>query len=121
MGDTRASPKPHLNQRIRGSPSRIRIIQLGLILEEWIAEGWWEIAQGDCTEAITGPLQQRYYYIRAEGTNNSIWSGDYFFCTMQTRFLVVDSENCVSQVMDREGFWQIDTGDSTDHVHNFNP
>jgi uncharacterized membrane protein len=89
--------------------------------DQWIAEGWWEIFPGNCMDVINGPLNQRYYYARAEAPNGTFWGGDDYFCTMQTRFLVVDSENCVSAVMDREGFYEIDVGDSRDHIHNFNP
>lgn len=88
---------------------------------QWEAEGWWEIKRGDCTQLVNGPLQNRYYYVRAEGTDGNIWGGDHYFCTMQTRFVMVDQENCVSSTVDREGFWQVDTGESRDHTHTFNP
>ena len=62
--------------------------------EHWEAEGWWEIKAGDCTQAISGPLQRQYYYIRGEGVGGTMWQGDYYFCTMQTRFRMNDNENC---------------------------
>ena len=89
--------------------------------DDWFAEGWWEIFPGNCTYVIEGPLDGRYYYVRAEGANGSVWNGDFYFCTMETRFMIIDREDCAGPIIDREGFWQIDTGDSVEHTHNFNP
>ena len=86
--------------------------------DRWEAEGWWEIFQGDCAQLVKGPLKNRYYYIRGEASSGTYWGGDKYFCTMQSRFIMVDDENCMAHNIDREGFIEVDTGDYKDYVHN---
>lgn len=89
--------------------------------DRWEAEGWWEIFPGDCALLVSGALPNRYYYVRGEGADGSTWDGDKYFCTMQTRFVLVDDKNCVAHNIDREGFIEVDTGDHRDFVHNLVP
>lgn len=86
--------------------------------DDWIAEGWWELGRGDCRNIINGNLSNRYYYIRAEGREGRVWSGDYYFCTTPEAFKLIDAEDCVSSRIDREGFFMVDTGESSDWTTN---
>jgi len=86
--------------------------------EQWLAEGWWSVPPADCRNIINGSLTKRYYYIRGEGVNGKVWSGEYSFCTTNEKFTLADSPDCVSSRVDREGFFQVDTGESSDWTTN---
>jgi uncharacterized membrane protein len=85
------------------------------------AEGWWEISRGNCANVLNGNLQLRYYYLRAEGARGTLWDGNYFFCTTEAAFTLRDSPNCVSATVDREGFFEVDTGQSVQWTQTLTP
>ncbi|MCP3972820.1 MAG: DUF1036 domain-containing protein [Rhodobacteraceae bacterium] len=87
----------------------------------WVAEGWWQLTPGECATVVSGPLSSRYYYVRGEGVDGTVWGGDTYFCTMSNRFLLTDDPNCMSSTVDREGFDTIDTGEARDWTQNFTP
>lgn len=85
---------------------------------QWISEGWWNIAPGDCKEPVTGDLKTRYYYIHASATGRTYNGEGYTFCTQSDVFTIVGDENCVSRGYDSTDFSQIDTGETaTHHTH----
>lgn len=80
---------------------------------EWISEGWWQIAQGQCKIVFPGDLKSRYYYIRADGDDGT-WKGDYVFCYRNEKFTIYGDENCASRGHKSGGYFEVDTGDSYD-------
>lgn len=69
------------------------------------SEGWLNLEHGDCTDVWESPFENRYYYIYAEATDGE-YSGDYFFCTLEDAFEIVDTQ--CSAEYERNGFIQID-------------
>lgn len=69
------------------------------------SEGWINLEDGDCTDLWESPFENRYYYIYAEADDGE-YSGDYFFCTLEDAFEIVDTQ--CSAEYERDGFLQID-------------
>ena len=69
------------------------------------SEGWLNIDDGECTDIWDSPFKNRFYYIYAEADDGN-YSGDYFFCTLEDAFEIVDTQ--CSTDYERNGFLQID-------------
>ncbi len=76
----------------------------------WTSEGWWNIDPGDCATPVTGDLQNRYYYFRAEVNGGPFEGEGYFFCTDPSEYTIVGDEDCGARGYDSESFSEIDTG-----------
>ncbi|TAK65857.1 MAG: DUF1036 domain-containing protein [Bacteroidetes bacterium] len=77
----------------------------------WYAEGWWNLAPGECAITIGGPLSNRYYYCFAKDDKGT-WDGKYQFCVDPSNaFYLRDQQNC-----EKRGFFQIDVGNAKDYV-----
>lgn len=78
---------------------------------DWMSEGWWTIAGGNCAELISGPLDARYYYLYGSDRFSGTWQGGTTFCTSPSRrFSIVGRQGCATRGYDRQGFFRIDTG-----------
>lgn len=86
------------------------------------SEGWLNIDDGDCTDIWESPFENRYYYIYAEADDGH-YGGDYFFCTLEDAFEIVDTQ--CSADYERNGFLQIDMSVGNrmqvGHVVNLDP
>lgn len=86
------------------------------------SEGWLNIDDGACTDIWESPFENRYYYIYAE-TDDGTYGGDYFFCTLEDAFEIVDTQ--CSADYERNGFLQIDMSEGNrmqiGHVVNLDP
>ncbi|MGB0625045.1 MAG: DUF1036 domain-containing protein [Alphaproteobacteria bacterium] len=60
---------------------------------------------GECIDVWDAPFANRYYYVYAEADDGH-YGGDYYFCTLEDAFEIVDTQ-CTSEY-EREGFFQID-------------
>ena len=90
-------------------------VALGFIEgDTWYAAGWLNLNPGACGNALSGRLNNQYYYVRAEGTEGGLWGGDYPFCTTPSSFKLASTEDCETGSIHREGFFQVDTGESLD-------
>ncbi len=69
------------------------------------SEGWLNIDDGECTDVWESPFENRYYYIYAEADDGA-YEGDYFFCTLEDAFEIVDTQ--CSADYERNSFLQID-------------
>ncbi|MEQ9258988.1 MAG: DUF1036 domain-containing protein [Roseovarius sp.] len=86
--------------------------------DQWISEGWWNIAPGACAEPVTGDLQSRYYYFRATAPGRSFPGEGYMFCTEQAAFTITGDADCVARGYESSDFAMIDTGTSAlSHTH----
>lgn len=81
----------------------------------WTSQGWWNIADGACAEPLTGPLQNRYYYYRAEVPNGTFEDDGHLFCVASAAFLISGQDGCTARGYERAGFALIDTGASATH------
>jgi uncharacterized membrane protein len=98
----------------------------------WTSEGWWSIDSGDCFTAVSGDLDNQYYYVYGEASDGGTWSGKKsqdggFFCTSEHKFtfhnddyLDGDNLDCESAGLSTVHFLEIDTGDSTDFTEDLN-
>ncbi len=76
----------------------------------WTSEGWWNIDAGDCAEPVSGDLQNRYYYYRAETTDGQVMGDGSSFCITDDVFTIEGQDGCAERGFDSAGFSQIDTG-----------
>ena len=81
-----------------------------------VSRGWYVAKPGECPTVVGGSLGNRYYYVRAEGSQGTRWDGDYAFCVADTRF-TLNGEHCGGGP-DRRKFFMIDTGLSSSWTHN---
>ncbi len=86
------------------------------------SEGWLNIDDGECVDVWDSPFQNRFYYVYAEADDGD-YSGDYFFCTLEDAFEIVDTQ--CSADYERNGFFQIDMAEGNrmqvGHSINLNP
>lgn len=86
--------------------------------ENWISQGWWTIRAGACATVLGGPLQARFYYLRAVDLElGGGWGGDRYFCTTQRSFAITGREKCEERGYERTGFFEVDTQDAADYTH----
>lgn len=95
----------------------------------WVAKGWAAIEGGECKNALTTPLDNRYYYFYAvgRGPDQSLvkYSGETAFCVQQTRFVLYQAEygksspeECAKGGLRSEKFMKIDVKGSPDYTVN---
>lgn len=84
---------------------------------QWVSEGWWSVAVGECSTLIVGDLKNKFYYLRGE-SDTGFWTGDYNFCYVQDEFTIYGDENCNDRGYKTGGFFEVDTGDSRDWTQN---
>src|SRR5258708_4995221 len=80
---------------------------------KWTSEGWWTIDPDQCKVPLplNGVLKARYYYYYADSDSNK-WSGDYIFCTQDSKFTIEGDRDCKSRGYAPEGFNEIDVGEA---------
>ena len=78
----------------------------------WVTEGWWNLPSEQCETLVSGPLISRFYYIFAiDYDHGGEWSGKAFMCTKEKEFTIHGIEDCVARGFERNGFFEIDTGE----------
>jgi uncharacterized membrane protein len=80
---------------------------------EFVSRGWFVAAPGECTTVVGGALRNRYYYVRAEGSDGTRWDGNHTFCVADVRFTHAGDTNCAADRMTPRTFFEIDTGNSS--------
>ena len=78
----------------------------------WTSEGWWNIAANECTVILTEPLQNRYYYYRAEIPDGVFEGEGYIFSITDDVFTVPGQDDCEARGYETAAFSVIDTGES---------
>ncbi|MBT3808190.1 MAG: DUF1036 domain-containing protein [Rhodospirillaceae bacterium] len=88
----------------------------------FLSEGWLNVDDGECTDIWESPFENCFYYIYAEADDGD-YSGDYFFCTLEDAFEIIDTQ-CTAD-FERNGFFQIDMSEGTrmqvGHTIELNP
>jgi uncharacterized membrane protein len=80
--------------------------------QEWVTEGWWNVASSTCETLMAGPLVSRFYYVYAiDYDQGGTWSGKAQMCTRDKMFTIRGIEDCVARGYDRNGFFEVDTGE----------
>ena len=83
--------------------------------EDWVSEGWWSVAPGECKNVLGGDLQRRYYYWRAEAPERNFTNADYAFCTTRAAFDIVGDQDCGGRGYESQRFRKLDTGKTATH------
>jgi uncharacterized membrane protein len=86
-----------------------------------VVRGWYNAAAGECITAISGNLDNRFYYIRAEGADGGTWGDDYSFCTSKTAFNIAGVSSCGSAGYAQSKFYRVDTGDLSSYTSDLVP
>lgn len=77
----------------------------------WMTEGWWNINPRGCETLLSGGLNARFYYVFAvDYDRGGEWGGRSFMCTRDREFSIRGIEDCLARGYDRNGFFEIDTG-----------
>lgn len=81
----------------------------------WVTEGWWTLKpRGPCEMLVSGRLPVRFYYIYAiDYDRGGEWGGRSYMCTQDREFTIIGIEDCFARGFDRNGFFEIDTGQET--------
>ncbi len=81
-------------------------------VQGWLTEGWWNLNARGCETLLKGPLAARFYYVYAlDYDRGGDWSGRSFMCTRDREFTIRGVEDCLARGFDRNGFFEIDTGE----------
>ncbi|MEM6579347.1 MAG: DUF1036 domain-containing protein [Pseudomonadota bacterium] len=78
----------------------------------WTSEGWWNIAAQDCADVLSEPLQNRYYYYRAEIPGGVFEGEGYTFCIIDDVFTIPGQDDCEARGYQSAAFSVIDTGET---------
>jgi uncharacterized membrane protein len=80
--------------------------------EQWVTEGWWNLAPRSCETLLRGSLVARFYYIYAvDYDRGGEWSGKAFMCTREKEFKIEKTDDCLARGLERAGFFEVDTGE----------
>jgi len=79
---------------------------------QWITEGWWNVARDSCETLVAGALVSRFYYVYAvDYDHGGVWGGKAAMCTRDKMFTIRGIEDCVARGFERNGFFEVDTGE----------
>ena len=71
----------------------------------WISQGWWKIAPGSCTKAITTPLSADGYYLYAQALDGrALVKGSEKFCVADIEFDIQGRIGCKNRGLGEVGF-----------------
>lgn len=79
---------------------------------QWVTEGWWNVNRDTCETLVAGPLVSRFYYVYAlDYDHGGVWGGKAVMCTRDKMFTIQGIEDCVARGFERNGFFEVDTGE----------
>lgn len=83
--------------------------------QDWVSEGWWQLAPESCTKLLAGKLTARFYYLHAVDTREGrVWGGSAPLCISPTAFTIKGRSDCTGRGYARAGFHEVDTGTALD-------
>ncbi len=83
----------------------------------WATEGWWNIASQTCETILRDRLPSQFIYVYAvDYDRGGEWTGKEFMCVSNKSFWIRGAKNCVDRGHQRVGFFEIDTGKSSQWV-----
>ncbi|MBE1283026.1 MAG: DUF1036 domain-containing protein [Rhodobacteraceae bacterium] len=86
---------------------------------DWVSEGWWNIAAGDCTSPIKADLENRYYYFLARKSGWRFADEQIPFCVTSDAFTITGDEDCTNRGFEKALFAKIDSGATARHHTHF--
>ena len=81
--------------------------------QDWTSEGWWTVADGDCTVPVAGDLPLGHYYWRATSPDGAFVTENYYFCTSSKAFTIVGDTECEDRGYRREAFNEVETPEAS--------
>ena len=83
--------------------------------DDYVTEGWWTVAPGDCATPIHDALTGRFVYIYAVGVDSrELFPGAVSMCVDRVKFHVVGVADCWRRGLMSVPFYEIDTGTASD-------
>jgi uncharacterized membrane protein len=83
--------------------------------EGWASEGWWTAKPQGCINLLKGTLIARFYYIYAvDREKGGSWGGKAQICTRDKIFTIRGLDKCAERGYQKQGFFEVDTGEKTD-------
>lgn len=94
----------------------------------WVARGWQSLEPGECKDALSFPLDNRYYYFHARGhdENSSVrYTGETAFCIESRKFRIYQADygksspdECKRDGLRSEKFMKIDVKGKPEYTVN---
>ena len=101
-----------------GEKISVAVAYFGSDSEGWTTEGWWNLNDGDCASPIKGDLDNRYYYLYADGDKHT-WTGDYTNCVDPDNSFTLNHADSDCNYA-KKSFFKIDTGTTaTSYTYTF--
>ncbi|HEY5095446.1 MAG TPA: DUF1036 domain-containing protein [Candidatus Eremiobacteraceae bacterium] len=101
-----------------GEKISVAIAYFGSDAEGWTSEGWWNLDDGECATPVSGDLDNRYYYLFADGEKNK-WTGDYTNCVDPDHSFTLKHADSDCNFA-KKSFFKVDTGTTaTDFTYTF--
>ena len=101
-----------------GEKISVALAYFGSDADGWTSEGWWNLDDGECATPIGGDLDNRYYYLYANGEKHK-WTGDYTNCVdPDNSFTLKHADSDCNYA--KRSFFKVDTGTtSTSYTYTF--
>ncbi len=97
------------------TPSRIGVAVGYKDAKDWATEGWWNVASQTCETLLKGSLPSRFLYVYAvDYDRGGEWAGTNVMCTDDKSFAIRGAGDCQKRGYRKNGFFEVDTGDSRD-------
>jgi uncharacterized membrane protein len=101
-----------------GEKISVAIAYFGSDAEGWTSEGWWNLDDGECATPVSGDLDNRYYYLFADGEKHK-WTGDYTNCVDPDHSFTLKHADSDCNFA-KKSFFKVDTGTTaTDFTYTF--
>jgi uncharacterized membrane protein len=101
-----------------GEKISVAIAYFGSDAEGWTSEGWWNLDDGECATPVNGDLDNRYYYLFADGEKHK-WTGDYTNCVDPDHSFTLKHADSDCNFA-KKSFFKVDTGTTaTDFTYTF--
>ena len=101
-----------------GEKISVALAYFGSDADGWTSEGWWNLDDGECATPISGDLDNRYYYLYANGEKHK-WTGDYTNCVDPDNPFTLKHADSDCNFAKRS-FFKVDTGTtSTSYTYTF--
>ena len=77
-----------------------------------VSEGWWNLDTNECATVIREPLQEDFYFLRAEIAGGPFTGEGHFFCTTPEEYTIRGADSCDARGYDSEDFIAIYVGNA---------
>ena len=88
----------------------------------WVSEGWWQTARGDCATVVVGNVRSQLFYVWGQ-SDGYVWGGKESqkggtFCTKNEDFTLPKDLDCKKAGFEEHKFIEINTESFEGFVYN---